>query len=1398
MKNRFFKYLFLVNFFFGVTFLSGQEKRHFPNLTYLTSDQGLSQNEVTCILEDKKGFIWIGTRGGLNRYDGHEFEIFQNEIGNTNSLINNSIESLFEDSKGNIWIGTKSNGVSCYDPEMDQFIHYQYNPLDSNSLSGNRIISIAESTQGHIWLGTRNNGLNILDATSGAVQHFLSGQQITDIISTSDKQMGVTSNSGLLFFNNEGGLLESYQQVPNIAAFQSIVEAAGNFYLGTWNSGLYKFDPTRESFEQYVYQGKKSKEPLFSNMYALHQDQHGAIWIGSWGGGLIHFNPETESFRSYDLAYGMHSGGQELYNDVLCIYQSKSGVLWFGTNGGGLVKLNQRQQQFGLEKEGSYNTALPREPIWSIYKDQQNTLWVSAKGSPLVYFNTQGDFNGRWSTVELDFANQFVLKKGVRSICEAKDSSLWMGTNQRLFQVVGPRTEPVLAAREIKLQGSGRNWQQRLISDLYVESSGTFWIGSQQNGLFKSVNPGTPANQEFVQYQRGDREHGLHNNRISALLEDRTGRFWIGTYGGLHLYRPAQDDFLHYGKEQGQVNTLSSDIIICLYEDQKGNLWVGTPNGLNLAIPGENQSLTFRCFQEKDGLPNNYIHAILEDQWGNLWVSTNKGISKFDPQEKVFYNFDVNDGLHSNAFMEGAAFKDDIGKFYFGGINGVNAFHPDSVSFDRPTPKILFTGLNIFNEAVKAGQPLQGSVILERAIEYTQELTLSHQENVFSIDYTALDFESPSGNTFMFKMEGLDEGWNKVGNQRRITFSNLPPGAYTLKVKTADNAAALKAEGAQLKINILPAYWATQEAFVLYLLIFVGLLLAYRYYLNQHHRLKTKLELARLGQKKNKELAEMKSRFFDNITHELRTPLTLIMGPVETLLETPSNSSQRKYYLSTIQYHTQRLLGLLNQLLDFRKAESGHLKLQVAEGNVVKFAREVFLSFRANAERKNILFQFYAGKAGIPLTYDRNNMEIVLCNLLSNALKYTPDNEMISFSIKEVVEKEKCRAAGFPQGFCEFIVEDTGVGVSKAALEQVFDRYYQVSRAESVKMVGTGIGLALVKNIVELHHGKVLVESTPQKGTTFTVQLPLGQKHFSSEQFITNFKKSEDPVHYQWLLPPEEVKEEISVMSHRPASEKTLLVVEDNHSIRRFIRNIFEQEYHILEAADGHEALEIVDEELPDLIISDLMMPGMDGLTLCQQIRSAERTSHLPLIILTARTSTVYEVDGFDSGADAYVTKPFRPAVLKAKVKALIDSRELLKKQFSKKITLRAPEAVMIELPNEEELFLDEAIRLVEENLTNEQLNRDFMAQKMAMSASTYYRKIKQITGLSTNAFIRSIRLKKAAELMAFSQKNISEIAYQVGFNDLKYFRKCFKGQFGMPPSQFTKNQSVEVEKEMD
>ncbi len=1359
----------LIYLILGLNTLIAQSLSSLEQLQYLTVDNGLSQNEVTSILQDSSGFMWFGTRGGLNRFDGYSITQFRNEINNSNSLLNNSIECLYLDHLGRIWIGSKSSGVSFYDPSNEGFTHFRHNVNCERCIRGSRILSMAEGYPGEFWIGTWENGLTIYKEKSDAYQHILNQKRVNDILVT-DETVWVVTLEGLLKFDKSGKQVGYFKPGNDIPEFGSVVEdpKRNSLWLSSWLHGLYQFDLQFESFK--LFKPSFNTNVTSLQAYKVSIDQNDDIWMGSWGQGLFKLEPELGKFSTLNISPSRISDLNNDYQIILSIFQDSQGIVWIGTDGGGVGKLDQIKNQFGLiSSSRSRAGALNNGHILSILVDHNNILWAGTKGGGLNYSKT----GQRFKVFDLPEDKQII-----KSLFEDKQGDIMVGTASGLYRIKNLDQHFSLKTLYSVKQDGPSNLSGGRVNSILETKDGTLWVGTQQHGLNKLVNYDKEGIPVFQKYKMSKAQGSLRNNRISSMLEDSQKRLWVGTYGGLHLYRPQSDDFLCFNKNPDEIRTLSSDIVICLHQDKAERIWVGTPNGLNMMMLEKQvgKSHVIKCYQTSNGLPNDYIHDILEDDKGNLWLSTNKGLSKFNPNSEEFHNFYKSDGLQANAFSEEAAFKTDGGYMYWGGTYGINYFHPDSVHTHTSYPRVIITQLNIHNKKVNAGQEINGRIPLKESISLSHEIKLLQRENVFSLSFVALDYHASDKLQYAYMLENFDKNWVFAGQKRDVTYTNLPSGDYKFRVKCATSSNLDGSKETQLNITIIPPIWATWQAYFAYFILLSTIFFFLLRVRMKQNKLKRQLEIAEIVHKKDQELAESKNRFFTNITHELRTPLTLISGPIEVLLSRKIfEPNQVRNSLVGVHHHSQRLLRLVNSLLDFRKAETGNMKLEVAEGNIIPFINEVVLSFKEMELKNNIMMTLHSDQDEILLFYDRDKMEIVLCNLIANAFKYAPEGSKIDISIS-VDEKRN------PPN-CEILVADNGIGMPSELVDKVFNRFYQITMTNSLKVVGTGIGLALVRNIVNLHNGEISVKSELGKGTEFKILIPQGRDHFNPSDFIPNFKDSEHSSHYISDHPNVEFTAPAPV-SCDDKEAPCILVVEDNKEIRKFVCAVLSSRYKVLEAENGKVGLEMAFLHLPDLIVSDIMMPLLNGINMCTLLKEDQRSSHIPVVLLTARTGNVFKVEGYSSGADAYITKPFNSEVFLAQINSLLVTQKRLAKHYGKIITLQPSEVKITPL---DEQFLMKSIKIIEDNLQNDQFGAEFLASELAMSSSTLYRKVKALTGGSVSIFIRSVRLKRAAQLISKdSSFNVFDIAYEVGFKEVSYFRKCFKKQFGMAPTQYS------------
>ncbi|HEY8937827.1 MAG TPA: response regulator, partial [Cyclobacteriaceae bacterium] len=830
--------------------------------------------------------------------------------------------------------------------------------------------------------------------------------------------------------------------------------------------------------------------------------------------------------------------------------------------------------------------------------------------------------------------------------------------------------------------------------------------------------------------------------------------------------------------------TLVNDFINSIYEDHAGSMWIGTEGGLVLF---DRRTEKFSLSIPEDGLTNNVIVSMLEDDDGKLWLAHWNGLSVFDPTGKRnIVNYNQHDRIQGGFYYNNVCFKNDDGLLFFGGSNGFNIIDSKTIDQNPILPKIVVEDFQIFNRTVPFGEPFNGRVILDKAFDEMEKIVLKYYENSISFEFSALDFAAPEKIRYAYKLEGFDANWNYTNSSRRYAnYTNLKQGDYRLLVKATNTEGIWNEKITRVGIEILPPWWKTIWAGIAYFIIFVIALYVFRRLVLMRVNFMHELKVERMQRDNLEKLNKAKLQFFTNVSHEFRTPLTLILGPAQNLLDSFEGGKAVRDQILSINNNAQRLLRLVNQLLDFRKTESGNMKLEVAEGNMVKFIKEIKLSFDPLAEQMKIDFSISSSSNIIKAWFDRDQFEKIMFNLLSNAFKNTPGGGNISIRINENKES------------LTIIVEDNGKGIKVEHFESIFQSFF--SYDEEHHHTGTGIGLALTKSLIEMHHGEIRVESEEHVYTRFILTMPLGNKHFDQSELIHEIKDIELAENYQMLASERAFNGSSDISTNHDGIEvlPKVLIVEDNAEVRAYIKSIFYGKYKILEAEEGKEGLNVVLEEIPDLVISDVMMPIMDGITLCKEIKSNMKTSHIPVILLTARTSLIFKVEGLEMGADDYVTKPFNPKVLELKVRNIMRTHEVMRNLFrdNKLLTI---EPKRVTLNSSDERFVQQALESIEKNMSNAEYSVEDLGVDVGMSRMQLYRKLKALTGQSANEFIRTIRLKRAAQLLEQNQLTIAEVTYEVGFVDLQYFRECFKKLFSLTPSEYVQKKSGTEVKDAD
>ena len=1331
----------------------------------LTVDDGLGHRTTNAIIQDHDGYIWIGTNNGLNRYDGHKIKVYRRDINDQFSLPGNRIAKLLISKKGKRWIITEAGDLCWYEADRDRFVPFNI----TNSGSEQPIRDITEDEQGNLWILTTQNELykSIAEQELLVKQHIDTEQVISRIIINTQNSLWVEFvNDGIRQYTFSSDTLSLTQDFTALGPLRIIDESPDNKIWFAKNHKIYA-----SSLEAGVTTISEFCDlnlilpTVKGEIRAIQLDKKGRIWVAFNGFGLLQLKQNGRQF-SYKHYPGTSKIGKGLGNNhIMDLFIDKYNVLWVGSQAGVFWNYLNQKPFYQISKTEGQEESLTNNIVHAIYRNQY--LWIGTRDGLSVIDTSNNQFHNykRVSNRTIDQD-----EGGISCFLQDSKGNFWVGTNSAgLFKVKNPHEPAKLTFLPIASDYSPNSrLPSNNIVDLVEDDWGRIWVGTDTKGIY-ILKPQSKQGSDYYDFQPVLAD-GLLTNLYKDPFENT---IWAGSWRRgvikISLTSPAEQVISYFQREENNRNSLSYNHVNPMLKTDPKTLWVGSiGGGLNKITFSSQDSVAFQHFTTHNGLSDNTIHTILGDNAGHLWLG-GTGLTRFDPEQEKTIHYDTHDGLQSNLFIINAAFKDSTGRLYFGGPYGLNFFTPSAIQKEESYPDVVLSGLKILDQKISVGERVNGSIVLTAPLNQSDQIIIKEKGNDLTFEFLTIHTATPSKNQLQYRLEGLQEAWVNVdGTQASITYSNLHPGHYTFQLRASNGDGIWNPNTKNLQIEILPYWYKTNWAYVSYILLGLALLWLFRRTILIQNNLRNDLKFAQKEIQKDQELAEIKTRFFDNITHELRTPLTLIKGPIEELLTNRKIlGDTRRNYHYIIHQNARKLFYLVNRLLDFRKAESDYFQLEAIEDDIILFAQEIYLAFHQLAQEKEVKYAFENEPGQLPLFFDKEKMEIVLYNLLANAFKYSAKGDEIKLSIHQ-------EAAD-----CLITVSDTGKGMSQDKVDQIFDRFYQITKTESTDILGTGIGLSMVKNIMDLHQGTIQVETALGEGSSFCLRLPLGSQHLAAGQIGKNLEDSEQIEHYQVL------EFEKETQGYSKAKTLQLLIVEDNQEIRAFIKSIFIHQFLIQEAANGLEGLAAIEKHPPDIIISDIMMDQMDGITFCKKVRDNPTYAHIPFILLTARTSNVYQVDGLDSGADAYITKPFNPQVLKAQVENLLKLRITLKAYYANRITLGPKK---IEVNAQEVVFLESLIEHIEKEL-GENLTAEKLAASMSMSHSTLYRKIKSYTGESINSFIRSIRLKQAANLLVDSDLNISQVAYKVGFSDINYFGKCFKQQFQMSPSAFIKSE---------
>lgn len=1343
--------------------------------THLSVEDGLSQSSVISIVQDSAGFMWFGTRNCLNRYNTRSFQVYRNTPGDTNSISSNDyVFALLRDHRNRLWVGTQ-RGLNLYLPQKDAFERMLADSTRPGSISHIYINCIYEDRSGRIWVGT-NNGLNLLTGENpGRFQNFFPGVGMNEIHAICEDKQGalwVGTAGGLvrMIYQNGKASYTYFTHQPNVATslscnnVSSIVECKGELWVGTECGGLNLLDRNTNNFQHFTHSNHTPGTISSDIIRKMIVDETQNLWIATIDG-LNYFETANRTFTVY--RNDPEDASSLSNNSIRDLYIDKYGSLWVGTVFGGVNVTHAIATPFTIYKTSRLVNSISSNVVSAITADEKQNLWIGTEAEGLNYFDRQ---RNTFTHYKNDPADPRSLSRNfIKAIYKDKQNVMWIGTYDGGLNRFNPATKTFTHYRhnaDDSTSLSGDN-----IICMGEDSWGRFWVGAYGKGL-NLFNRETGRAENFTTHPAS--RFRISSNWVRLVYEDRHKNLWVGTAHGLNLLSPGEQRFTWFYKQPGNKDSLNSDYINCMLEDSKGRMWIGTyDGGLSLYHPN---TKTFSTYTMQNGLPGNNVRGILEDKQGFLWLSTENGLCRFNGNNGQVLNYNIYDGLPGNEFNYNSYYRDANGQFFFGGFTGMVSFYPQQMRVNESIPPVVFTGLKLFNKPVGIRDE---SGLLESAMSYTRRIDFAAAQNIFTIEFAALNYIKSGKNRYAYKLDGFEKDWNIVDNPA-ATYTNLPSGRYTFLVRASNNDGVWNNEPARLEIVVHPPLWKTWWAYLIYFIVAVLLLYITIRFFRRQARLERDLYYEHQQKMQQEELHQQKIDFFTNISHEIRTPLTLIVGPVENLLaNTPVDSTVNRQ-LALVKKNADRLIRLVSELLDFRKAESGNMQLSVSEGDVIAFTREVFSSFNDLARGRNINYTFSPAVEHCNSWFDPTQLEKVLFNLLSNAFKFTEDGGVITVTIPAIINNQLSIA-----------ISNSGKGIPQERQSKLFNRFYQAGTADG--LLGTGIGLALSKSIIQAHGGEISVESTPGS-TTFTIVLSLGKDHFTKEQLTGATGVRNTMVEKQTVPIIEDAGITLAEEEHSTASAKpSLLLVEDNDDIRQMIRNALSAQYDITEASSGASGWQTVTELIPDLVISDVMMEGEnDGFTLCHRIKTDERTNHIPVILLTARAAPSSQITGLQTGADAYIIKPFFIQVLELQVRNLFSLRNINREKFTRQITLQPEQQAVFatELPaapTAETLFLQKLVAVVEENMEDPEFGVPVLLKKAGMSQTVLYRKLKALTDMSIVDFIKSVRLKKAAELLRQPGADISiaDVAYRVGFSDRKYFSKEFRKQFGQSPTEF-------------
>ena len=1325
-------YFYIISFTVFLSYESRGQQILFRNYSVA---EGLPSSTVRAIAQDDQGYMWFGTKNGLSRFDGYQFKNFQFKKSDTASIGNNFIHCITRFDSTHLWIGTE-NSIYILDLEKEQFSHFE--PLKEKT-----IFDILRDKNGMVWITTRLNGLYRYDPLRNSIDNFkasnslssVSGNQVTKLAQDDDGNIWIgTFGYGIDIYN------QSTKSFTNLRAEKSglsndFINALykgkdGVMWVGTMNGGLCKWQKEQQTFK--IYKSDGSSYSIKDNIVrALCQVSPDKIYVGTEKG-LNVLDIATDKF----VAYTNQSNDPFSISDnaVYSIFPDKGGTMWVGTFFGGANYFNEKSSAFELYYPTGGQNSLSGRAVSCFLEDEPGKFWVGTEDGGLHYFNTSAKTFQRYPFLP---KQQKLSYHNIHALVKDKKGKIWIGLFAGGVNIYDPKTGNVQYFA----------WQPENINSLnsnnvfciYQDKDDKIWVGTDK-GL-------SSFNSDRNNFTRVLQE-GVNNTIIYDIYEDENKTLWFATYNnGLLSYNKKTEQWGRISAED-KDNLLASNKLTCLHDDHNGNLWIGSDGG---GLHKYNfKTKQVKLYNDKAGINGNVIYGIQQDDSGLIWIATNNGIYNIDPTTEKVKHFTRQDNLQSQQFNYRAFYKASDGKLFAGGIKGFNAFYPEKLSATTANTQVSFTNFQLFNKNVvlsETGSPLS------KQINYTNKLVLKHDQSVMSFEFAALNFSAPGKLSYAYKMEGFDPEWNYVDDQRKATYTNLSPGTYTFKVKATADESTWNVPESTMVLVIRPPFYKTTLAYLIYILL--ALVAAYGIYKYSSNYIKkqNQIKVERLKNKEEQEFYARKIEFFTVMAHEIRTPLSLIIAPLEKLLSINKWHNEEKEQLTIMDENAERLMDLVNQLLDFRRIESDAYEIKKEEVEVVSLVQSIYSRFSSLPYQKDIEFTMSTKISKLQLQADPEVLNKIISNLLINAFKFARKNVNITIFDVTKTEIEEPRLC--------ISVEDDGIGIPDANIKNIFKKFFTTAKGshEYHNLGGSGIGLALASSLAEKHGGRLLVESKEGIKTIFTLEMPFTEDRLPQPEQIAN---------------DEEITDD---------SKQLILVVEDDLAIQTFVtKSLRASGYNVVKAANGKEAMQLIESNTVDLIISDVMMPEMDGFELCRLVKTTIQYSHIPLVLLTAKGNSEAEIKGIETGADAYILKPFKWKHISAVIKNLIESREKLRLKYSEQPN---SDVSVLATNSRDKQFMEKVVSIIEERIIDPQFSVEELSKDMVMSRSSLHKKLKSLSGYVPNELIKLVRLKHAARLLQTSDDSIAEIAYMTGFSSPSYFSKCFLQQFKLTPKEY-------------